>query len=96
MPRPPRETPRKGPGRVPPDTVRPTTIRLDEATYAECRQEAERRGLNSASEYIRQAVIAQLAWDRALRAVSAGTTPEDLDSFGRLASLLAEISQRNV
>lgn len=89
----PRETAGMGAGRVP-DEVRPTTIRLDEATIAEVAAEAERRGLNSASEYIRHAVITQLAWDRALRAVSAGARPDDLDSFGRLAALLAQIANR--
>jgi hypothetical protein len=69
----------------------PTTIRLDEATIAEVAAEAERRGLSSASEYIRHAGITQLAWARALRAVSAGAKPEDLDAFGRLVERLRDI-----
>jgi hypothetical protein len=50
--------------------------------------------MGSVSEFIRQAVVAQLAWDRALRVVQAGADAATLDDVDRLAKLLAEIASR--
>lgn len=77
-----------------PDSVRPTSVRFDEATYGALVEACNHRGLSSVSEYIRQAVIDRIAWDRALMAMEAGADPEFLSDRARLLAALAEIALR--
>jgi Arc/MetJ-type ribon-helix-helix transcriptional regulator len=74
--------------------VRPTTIRLDEATYAACIAACESAGISSVSEYIRQAVSARLAWEAARDLIRAGADPEAMVDFEALAEALNEIARR--
>jgi hypothetical protein len=72
--------------------VRPTTIRLDDATYAACVAACERAGISSVSEYIRQAVSARLAWEAAVDVVRAGGHPDALFDFEGLAEALNRVA----
>lgn len=74
--------------------VRPTTIRLDEATYAACLDACERAGISSVSEYIRQAVAARLAWEAARDLIRAGADPDALIDFEVIANAINEVAQR--
>lgn len=74
--------------------VRPTTIRLDEATYAACVAACERAGISSVSEYIRQAVSARLAFETARDLIRAGADPDALIDFEALAAALNEAASR--
>jgi Arc/MetJ-type ribon-helix-helix transcriptional regulator len=74
--------------------VKPTTIRLDEATHAAVEAACERAGIGSVSEYIRQAVSARLAWESAVDTMRAGAAPDVLFDFEMLAEALNEIAER--
>jgi hypothetical protein len=74
--------------------VKPTTIRLDEATHAACVAACERAGIGSVSEYIRQAVSARLAWEAAVDLMRAGAGPDALFDFEVLAKALNEVAGR--
>lgn len=76
------------------DDVRPTTIRLDDATHAACVGACERAGISSVSEYVRQAVAARLAWEAALDLFRAGANPDALFDFEALVEALNEVVAR--
>lgn len=76
------------------DDVRPTTIRLDEATYAACVTACESAGISSVSEYIRQAVSARLAWEAARDLIRAGADPDALVDFEMVAEAINEAARR--
>ena len=70
------------------------TVRLDAELGAAVNAEAARLGLTR-SEYVRQALMARLAWSLALWAVEEGADPADLARFGTLdAAAIARIARR--
>lgn len=73
--------------------VRPTTIRLDDAMRAEVERVCGQRGI-STSDYIRQAIIARLAWDYAIGAAKAGADLDALADLNLFAAMLNEYAER--
>ena len=80
------------PNRLP--DVRPTTIRLDDALRVAVDAEARRRGV-STSDYIRQATVAQLAWDYATRVAEAGGDLEAMADPSVVAAMLNEYARKH-
>lgn len=78
--------------RVPP--VRATTVRFDDTTLAAVEAARRARGMNSASEYIRQAVAAYLAWDGALRILHASSNADLVADHETLMGVFEEVTRR--
>jgi hypothetical protein len=75
--------------------VETKTMRFEDDVWAAVIQECERRGLRSGAEYVRQAVVAQLAFDRAVRAAREGPgiePPSEIEQFALM--LLRSASRR--
>lgn len=68
--------------------VRPMTLRVDDTTRAAIERAAALREISTA-EYMRRAIIVQIAWDQAIRTLAAGADPEILLDQQRLAELFA-------
>ena len=68
-------------------------FRLPAELKERVQREAQLAGI-SYSEYIRNALIASLAWLDAVRAVEAGIDPQVLSSPERMIALLGELNRR--
>lgn len=76
------------------DPVKPTTIRLDDLMVARCEDECQRRGFNSMSELVRQAITFYLSWSGAMRAVRAsGGDPAGMDDIELVIRALEAYSE---